>query len=389
MEALRPPPPPFRGKSQSKPVEELPKGRWETIEPRVDSALPCQRSLHAGAVWKDSFVIFGGYDGSRRVNDLYSYNFKENMWRQLNSSHAPCARDRHVAVVYEDSLYIFGGFDGTSRVNDLHRYNFITNTWYDLNPPPPHAHAHTNPPHTYEAPTPSPRHSHSAVVYRDSMYVFGGYDGAYKNDFHALAFASNSWRPVGGGTTAGEVPRARYRGTCIVHGDSMILHGGHDGNRHLQDTHIFDFITSTWSALLTEGLPPSPRDSHVCVLYNNSMFLYGGSTGTAMGDFYALSLDLRRDWAPVPVGSSGVAGIDVTPGPRFCHVGVVYEGAFYIFGGYDGSNRLNDFLRYRFEGQEALVPSPSTIVSAETRIFVCVLFSLTLWCVRYPVKLDS
>lgn len=24
---------------------------------------------------------------------------------------------------------------------------------------------------------PSPRHSHNAVVYQDSMYVFGGYDG--------------------------------------------------------------------------------------------------------------------------------------------------------------------------------------------------------------------
>ena len=30
----------------------------------------------------------------------------------------------------------------------------------------------------------------------------------------------------------------------------MILHGGHDGTRHLQDTHIFDFPTSTWSTLV-------------------------------------------------------------------------------------------------------------------------------------------
>lgn len=32
------------------------------------------------------------------------------------------------------------------------------------------------------------------------------------------------------------------------------------------------------------------------------------------------------------------------PGVRFCHVGVVYEGAFYIFGGYDGTQRLVKFL---------------------------------------------
>ena len=59
----------------------------------------------------------------------------------------------------------------------------------------------------------------------------------------------------------------------------MILHGGHDGNRHLQDTHIFYFTTLTWSALVTEGIAPSPRDSHVSVIFGRSMYLYGGSTG--------------------------------------------------------------------------------------------------------------
>ena len=65
----------------------------------------------------------------------------------------------------------------------------------------------------------------------------------------------------------------------------MILHGGHDGNRHLQDTHVFDFVTLSWSVLLTEGPVPAPRDSHVSVIHGKSMFLYGGSTGRY---FYAL-----------------------------------------------------------------------------------------------------
>ena len=46
----------------------------------------------------------------------------------------------------------------------------------------------------------------------------------------------------------------------------MILYGGHDGTRHLSDTHIFDFDTSTWSSLVCEGTQqPIPRDSHVSV----------------------------------------------------------------------------------------------------------------------------
>jgi hypothetical protein len=92
-------------------------GYWEVIEPREGSAVPCQRSLHAGAVWKDYFVVFGGYDGLHRVNDLYSFHFRTGVWKLLSNTDAPSPRDRHVAVVHENNLYIFGGFDGLARVN--------------------------------------------------------------------------------------------------------------------------------------------------------------------------------------------------------------------------------------------------------------------------------
>jgi hypothetical protein len=45
-------------------------------------------------------------------------------------------------------------------------------------------------------PPPSPRHSHAAVVYKNAMYVFGGYDGSYRSDFHKFDFDQLSWRPV-------------------------------------------------------------------------------------------------------------------------------------------------------------------------------------------------
>lgn len=47
--------------------------------------------------------------------------------------------------------------------------------------------------------------------------------------------------------------------------------------------------------------------------------------------------------AGLGVGGGGAGAgedVEVGPGVRFCHVGVVYEGAFYIFGGYDGTQRL-------------------------------------------------
>jgi hypothetical protein len=66
-----------------------------------------------------------------------------------------------------------------------------------------------------------------------------------------------------------------------------------------------------------------------------------------------------------PVNTSASSTI-VSPGRRFCHVGFVYENAFYIFGGYDGVHRLNDFLKYRFDTEDD-VPQ-STLVRMSVRL---------------------
>jgi len=180
-----PPPPPgliASGRKESSKVGNIGSKGWQKVEAEADSVLPCQRSLHAGAIWKDSFVVFGGYDGHHRVNDLYSFNFTTNQWRMLSNTNAPTPRDRHVATVFDDSLYIFGGFDGTMRVNDLHSYNLETNEWQAVE--------------VLGGTAPSPRHSHAAVVYHQSMYVFGGYDGSYRSDLHEFNFYTRRWTQV-------------------------------------------------------------------------------------------------------------------------------------------------------------------------------------------------
>jgi hypothetical protein len=88
----------------------------------------------------------------------------------------------------------------------------------------------------------------------------------------------------------GRRPRARYRATAVTYLNCLILHGGHDGTRHLSDTHVFDFDTRTWSALITEGPSPIPRDSHISVVHANSMYVFGGSAGSAMNDLHELQL---------------------------------------------------------------------------------------------------
>lgn len=107
------------------------------------------------------------YDGQSRRNDFYSFNFKKKKWSQIiGNGEPPNPRDRHCAIGYGNSFYVFGGFNGTSRVNDFYEFDFTDMTW---------KHIISN--ISNGSAPPSPRHSHSAVVYQDSMFLFGGYDG--------------------------------------------------------------------------------------------------------------------------------------------------------------------------------------------------------------------
>ena len=151
---------------------------WEIVETDDNSFAPSNRSLHAAAQLNESVYVFGGYDGNSRVNDFYEFHFPSRRWNLIHSnecnSFVPSARDRHSAVVYEKTFYIFGGFDGNTRKNDFYGYNFETQKWSAV-------------PVSTGTP-PSARHSHSAIVYKKSMFVFGGYDSAYKNDLSEYNF---------------------------------------------------------------------------------------------------------------------------------------------------------------------------------------------------------
>jgi len=267
----------------------LTKGEWKEVEviqnPFNDvetSSPPCARSLHTAAVWNDQMFIFGGYDGTQRRNDFYSFHFKNKEWALISvRGTPPSPRDRHCAVVYGNAFYVFGGFDGSARTNDFYKFDIVTGEWNRIIP------------NVIDSTMPTPRHSHSAVVYKDSMWVFGGYDGSYRCDLYEYNFITNVWSVI---ETAGRIPRPRYRAACVVHKDSLILHGGHDGTRHLADTHQFDFDRKSWTSLIIVGTPPVNRDSHLAFVYNNAMYVFGGSAGgTAMNDLHELLLESSDD----------------------------------------------------------------------------------------------
>ncbi len=75
-------------------------------------------------------------------------------------------------VVYNDCLYVFGGVDkGQKRFNDLFIFNFHNRTWEQLKT---------------SGNIPSPRSFHRMVLYKNNLFVIGGFDGARLNDLFIL-----------------------------------------------------------------------------------------------------------------------------------------------------------------------------------------------------------
>ena len=126
----------------------------------------------------------------------------------MDSSGAPPPSNRslHTAVLHKDSLYIFGGYDGAVRVNDFYEFHFPTRRWVSL--------------YSIDDTPPCARDRHTAVVYDNSLYIFGGFDGSSrKNDFYAYNFDSQCWGEVL--VVEGLPPSARHSHCAVVHETSM------------------------------------------------------------------------------------------------------------------------------------------------------------------------
>ena len=44
---------------------------------------PPPRANHSSSVWQNKLFIFGGWDGSKRLNDLFCYDVIINKWMEL------------------------------------------------------------------------------------------------------------------------------------------------------------------------------------------------------------------------------------------------------------------------------------------------------------------
>merc|ERR1711871_1567546 len=96
-------------------------------------------------------------------NDLFVYNADRRIWgRPSATGTPPSPRHEHVGVMVGRKLFIHGGLTGDAAIlGDLHVLDTEFMLWF--NEPPT------------SGPAPGQIHGHSAVLYENRIYMFGGH----------------------------------------------------------------------------------------------------------------------------------------------------------------------------------------------------------------------
>jgi N-acetylneuraminic acid mutarotase len=149
--------------------------------------------------------IFAGYvqKVKRFSNDIYEFNFDSSTWTCVmpKSDLRPYWRDFHTASSVGNNIYIFGGrmdlggdrFTGESFYsNDLFAFNVITKTWALIKPDTSSEFENLTSLTQNEVTSlaskfgPSGRRSHSAIVYKNKIVLFGGFQENMSKHFDDL-----------------------------------------------------------------------------------------------------------------------------------------------------------------------------------------------------------
>ena len=204
---------------------------------------------------------------------------------------------------------------------------------------------------------PFQRYGHSVVSKGDFIYLWGGRnDNCADNTLYCFDTISRQWlsRP----SVSGSIPGARDGHTAVVINNQMYIFGGYEEltERFSNDIYVLDLKTFVWKYLSVRGTPPSWRDFHSAVAFNNKMFVFGGRSDRSGPNHSQQELycnlimffdTTTNTWVKPETNGTPPKG-------RRSHSSFVYNNDIYIFGGYNGVERIHFNDLYKFNPQSNL-----------------------------------
>lgn len=158
------------------------------------------------------------------------------------------------------------------------------------------------------------RVNHAAVAVGHKIYTFGGYCTGENSkkytsmDVHVLNTATFRWtkHPVSDlpyFENDDILPYKRYGHTAVLYKDKIYVWGGRNDRGSCSVLFCFDTVWHCWTAPKTTGKIPPARDGHTACVWKNKMFVVGGyeeESDAFAESIYVLDLD-TKDWSYVHI----------------------------------------------------------------------------------------
>ncbi len=225
-------------------------GTW-TLKPK--GSIPDSRRGHvlASIHGTDKVLLFGGYKSGKYYDDTWVYDLSDNMWTEMKPLNKPGGRHSHaMATIYDTyKVLLFGGYKTSSSANnETWVYDFSANTWTNKNP-------------SGNKPSARAYHAMASVYNDDKVVLFSGFNGTvYENDTWVYDLNLNSWSKKS--TSSPPTGSKGHEMANLYKTKDMVLFGGNDGSKDLNETWIYNLTTNTWTNKNPMGSKPSARRGH-------------------------------------------------------------------------------------------------------------------------------
>jgi len=172
--------------------------------------------------------VFGGYVNGGKSNDLWKFDFKNNIWHLFDegdyeqsglsapsrSSIRPCPRIGATIIYYQNAIYLFGGHDeDNEKLEDFWKFDLKSCAWVEIQ---------------IDGFKPTGRNGHTTVVINNKLVMFGGILEVTKesDEVFIYDFPSNTWRVYEALNFDGGKSPNNIKDTDSLNDDKLSVYGG-------------------------------------------------------------------------------------------------------------------------------------------------------------------
>lgn len=308
------------------------------------------RRRGTGFGYNGYLYVMGGYDGADAIADIEfaKINVSDGSWELFDQSSVTIQKRWALTSVVSNSYaYVIGGCTAgaapsscSTRTNTIQTFQIYNND--------------SGTPVSYSASAnqfTTDRMGAGSVIYNGYIYIAGGCiststdcDSATDNVQFAPLDAYGNISSAWANTTDATLPTALAHGKLLEAGGTLYWVGGQTtggtaSNEVFYGVPASDGNVSTWA--LASNVLPAARSQIGAAEWNDRLYVVGGVNGGTVQSTVYVSPTLSSSVGGGNIGSawSSSTAFEVA---RSGTTAIAYANNLYIFGGYDGTNYLND-----------------------------------------------